>query len=190
MRDARRRIWQHTLAPVKFGQTLNTGKAPRVPDNLIISGAVHGQKTTHCLGVVCQTVPVVRYLQRKELVASLQEAVLEAQKPIFVELHHVGSCTLLVGREECQQAACKQLLLPHHRMGLELQVLDLRSQVHHSVKEAATLELIGVFSANCLVGQLSFWPTAMVLVEPRGSTSTLECARRYSLGFAGLLQLR
>ena len=42
-------------------QTLNNGKAPGIPNNQIISGPVHGQITTHCLGVVCQTLPVVRY---------------------------------------------------------------------------------------------------------------------------------
>ena len=42
-------------------QTLNTGKSPRVPKNLIISGAVHGQISEHCLGAVCQTIPVLRY---------------------------------------------------------------------------------------------------------------------------------
>ena len=42
-------------------QTLSIGKSPRVPNNLIISGAVHGQVSEDCLGVVCQTVPVQRY---------------------------------------------------------------------------------------------------------------------------------
>ena len=34
-------------------QTLNIGKPPRVPNNAIISGAVHGQMSRHCSGVVC-----------------------------------------------------------------------------------------------------------------------------------------
>ena len=42
-------------------QTLNIGNSPRVPNNLIISGAVNGQLPGHCLGVVCQTLPVLRY---------------------------------------------------------------------------------------------------------------------------------
>ena len=42
-------------------QTLNVGKAPGVSNNLIIFGAVHGQMSRHCLGVVCQTLPVLRY---------------------------------------------------------------------------------------------------------------------------------
>ena len=45
----------------KVWQTLNIGKSPRVLNNLIISGAVHGQMRGHCLGVVCQTLPVLRY---------------------------------------------------------------------------------------------------------------------------------
>ena len=45
----------------KVWQTLNIGKSPRTPNNLIISGAAHGQISEHCLGVVCQTLPVLRY---------------------------------------------------------------------------------------------------------------------------------
>ena len=45
----------------KVWQTLNIGKAPGIPNNLIIFGAVHGQMSRHCLGVVCQTLPVLRY---------------------------------------------------------------------------------------------------------------------------------
>ena len=45
----------------KIRQTLNIGKSARAPSNLIISGAVQDQKTAHCLGVVCQTLPVLRY---------------------------------------------------------------------------------------------------------------------------------
>ena len=47
----------------KVWQTLNIGKSSRIPNNLIISGAVHvhGQMPGHCLGVVCQTLPVLRY---------------------------------------------------------------------------------------------------------------------------------
>ena len=45
----------------KVWQTLNIGQSPRVPNNLIISGVVHGQMPGHCLGVVCQTLPVLRY---------------------------------------------------------------------------------------------------------------------------------
>ena len=44
----------------KVWQTLNIGKLPRVPNNLIISRLVHGQMPGHCLGVVCQTLPVLR----------------------------------------------------------------------------------------------------------------------------------
>ena len=44
----------------KVWHTLNIGKSPRVTNNLIISGAVHGQMAAHCLGVVCQTLPVLR----------------------------------------------------------------------------------------------------------------------------------
>ena len=46
----------------KVWHTLNIGKAPGIPNNLIISGAVHGQMSRDCLGVVCQTLPVVRYV--------------------------------------------------------------------------------------------------------------------------------
>ena len=42
-------------------QTLNIGKSPRVPHSLIISGAVHGQILEHRLGVVCQTLAVLRH---------------------------------------------------------------------------------------------------------------------------------
>ena len=45
----------------KVWQTLNIGKSSRIPNNLIISGVVHGQMPGHCLGVVCQTLPVLRY---------------------------------------------------------------------------------------------------------------------------------
>ena len=34
-------------------QTLKIGKSPRFPNNLIISGAVHGQISEQWLGVVC-----------------------------------------------------------------------------------------------------------------------------------------
>ena len=44
----------------KVRQTLNIGKSSRTPNHLIIS-AVHGQMPGHCLGVVCQTLPVLRY---------------------------------------------------------------------------------------------------------------------------------
>ena len=44
----------------KVWQTLNIGKAPGIPNNLIISGAVHGQMSRHCLGVAGQTLPVLR----------------------------------------------------------------------------------------------------------------------------------
>ena len=50
----------HTVAPVKFDKR-NTGKLPRIPNNLIISGAVHGQISGPCLGVVCQTVAGLGY---------------------------------------------------------------------------------------------------------------------------------
>ena len=45
----------------KVWQTLNIGKSSRVPSNLIFSGAVYGPISGHCLGVVCQTLPVLRY---------------------------------------------------------------------------------------------------------------------------------
>ena len=45
----------------KVWQTLNIGKSSRIPNNLIICGAVHGQMPGHCLGVVFQTLPVLRY---------------------------------------------------------------------------------------------------------------------------------
>ena len=35
-----------------------------IPNNLIVSGAVHGRMSRHCLGVVCQTLPVPRYCAR------------------------------------------------------------------------------------------------------------------------------
>ena len=41
-------------------QTLNVGTSRRVPNNLIICGAVHGHISEHCLGVVCRTSPVLR----------------------------------------------------------------------------------------------------------------------------------
>ena len=44
-------------------QTPNIGKSPRVSNNLIISGAVHGQMRGHCLGVVCPTLAVIGYRQ-------------------------------------------------------------------------------------------------------------------------------
>ena len=54
-----------TLAPLKkVWQTLSIGKSSKIPHNLIISGAVHGQMPGHCLGVVCQTLPVLRYYRR------------------------------------------------------------------------------------------------------------------------------
>ena len=39
----------------KVWQTLNIDKSSRIPNNLIISGAVHGQISEHCSGVICQT---------------------------------------------------------------------------------------------------------------------------------------
>ena len=45
----------------KVWQTINIGKSPGIPNNLIISGAARGQISEHCLGVVCQTLPVLRY---------------------------------------------------------------------------------------------------------------------------------
>ena len=42
-------------------RTPNIGKSPRNPNNWNISGAVHGQMTTHYLGVICRTLPVARY---------------------------------------------------------------------------------------------------------------------------------
>ena len=50
----RHSLIRRTLEP------LNIGKTPGIPNNLIISGAVHGQMLRHCLGVVCQTLPVLR----------------------------------------------------------------------------------------------------------------------------------
>ena len=44
-------------------QAVNIGKAPRIPNNLRMSGAVHGQIASHCSGVVCQTLPVLRCTQ-------------------------------------------------------------------------------------------------------------------------------
>ena len=57
------KTWSSILrypSTAKVWQTLNIGKSPRIPNNLIISGAVHGQISEHCLGVVCQTLPVLR----------------------------------------------------------------------------------------------------------------------------------
>ena len=48
----------------KVWQTLNIGKSSIIPNNLIISGAVNGQIPGHCLGVVGQTLPVLRYMQQ------------------------------------------------------------------------------------------------------------------------------
>ena len=56
----------------KVWQTLNTGKAPRIPNNLIISGAAHGQMRGHCLGVVCQTLPVQTLFQRRVSIRNMQ----------------------------------------------------------------------------------------------------------------------
>ena len=55
--------WSRSMYPstAKVWQTLNIGKSPRIPNNLIISGAVHGQTRGLCSGVVCQTLPVLRY---------------------------------------------------------------------------------------------------------------------------------
>ena len=56
---ALRTTCQHYRSTAQVWQTLNIGKSPRAPNNLIISGAVHGQIGEHCLGVVCQTLAVL-----------------------------------------------------------------------------------------------------------------------------------
>ena len=55
------RSWAELGYPstAKVWQTLNIGKSPRIPNNLIISGVVRGQMPGHYLGVVCQTLPVL-----------------------------------------------------------------------------------------------------------------------------------
>ena len=45
----------------KVWQAVNIGKAHSQPDNAISSGAIHREIRGHCLGVGCQTLPVVRY---------------------------------------------------------------------------------------------------------------------------------
>ena len=54
----------------KLWQPLNIGKSPTVPGNLIISGAVHAQISSRCLGVVCQTLPALRHQQRIHVLAA------------------------------------------------------------------------------------------------------------------------
>ena len=44
----------------KVWQAVNIGKARSKPSNSILSGAVHGQISGHCLGVVGQTLAVLR----------------------------------------------------------------------------------------------------------------------------------
>ena len=62
-RSALWRFQQGSVYPstANVWQTLNIGKAPGFPNNLNSSGAVHGQMSRHCLGVVWQTLPVLRY---------------------------------------------------------------------------------------------------------------------------------
>ena len=55
----------------KVWQTLNIGESSRVPNHQTVSGAVHGQMSGHCGGVVCQTLPVLRYLPTCLVVQSL-----------------------------------------------------------------------------------------------------------------------
>ena len=66
-------------------QTLNSGKSPGVPNNLIISGAAHGQISEHCSGAVLryrQTPRLLLALQRRDTITKHQFALHTARSEV------------------------------------------------------------------------------------------------------------
>ena len=96
----------------KVWQTLNIGKAPGIPNNLIIFGAVHGQMSRHCLGVVCQTLLVLRYNKR------IRDKAAAAQKDVR------QGCSRRTERQGCSRLTERQQAAAGGQSGGRLQQVD------------------------------------------------------------------